>query len=210
MANLLVIGYGNELRGDDAVGPRLAAAVAAWELPGVRVQVCHQLTPELAEPIAAARMVVFVDAALAALTPTVQTRRSQPAGSRHFAGHTGDPGWLLKLAQTAFGRCPPAWWVTIPAVDFEFGEPLSQTAERGLAAALDEVGKICASFHYGLLLGTARTLTNLRGWSPIDVLKEYIASEVPVPSKRFRSGCARAMSEVTAVQCCRSGDTSTK
>ena len=144
MPDLLVIGYGNELRGDDAAGPHVAAAVAGWRLPGVQTQVCHQLTPELAEPIAAARRVVFVDAALKALTPTVQVRRIQPGGSGPGVAHTGHPAWLLGLVWTAFGQCPPAWWVTVPAEEFEFGQGLSDTAQRGVAAALDEIRRICA------------------------------------------------------------------
>jgi Ni,Fe-hydrogenase maturation factor len=48
---ILVIGYGNELRGDDAIGQWVARAVAA-----------HQLTPELAEDLAHTDYAVFVDA----------------------------------------------------------------------------------------------------------------------------------------------------
>ena len=66
MSEALVIGYGNELRGDDAAGPRVAAAVEQWQLPGVRVLILHQLTPELADPIASSGLVIFVDAALEA------------------------------------------------------------------------------------------------------------------------------------------------
>ena len=51
----LVIGYGNTLRGDDAVGPRAAAAVHGGGLPGVDALAVAQLTPVLAEPLAAAR-----------------------------------------------------------------------------------------------------------------------------------------------------------
>jgi hydrogenase maturation protease len=45
--DLLVIGYGNELRSDDGVGPRVARAVAEWRLPGVEAIAVHQLTLEL-------------------------------------------------------------------------------------------------------------------------------------------------------------------
>ena len=63
-ADALVIGYGNTLRGDDGIGPAVAEAVAALGLPGVRVIVAHQLTPELAADLADAQLVVFVDAAV--------------------------------------------------------------------------------------------------------------------------------------------------
>ena len=44
--DFLVIGYGNTLRGDDGVGPRVAVAVEDLQLPGVRTLVCQLLTPE--------------------------------------------------------------------------------------------------------------------------------------------------------------------
>ena len=62
--DLLVIGYGNTLRSDDAVGPRVAEAVRELNLPGVRTLSCGLLTPELSDPISQARKVVFVDASM--------------------------------------------------------------------------------------------------------------------------------------------------
>ena len=56
-ADLVVIGYGNELRGDDGAGPRVARAVAAHNLPGVQIITAHQLTPEMADGLAEARVV---------------------------------------------------------------------------------------------------------------------------------------------------------
>ena len=63
-ASLLVIGYGNTLRRDDGVGPKLADAVAALGLTGVRTLACALLTPELAEAVSQAQRVIFVDAAV--------------------------------------------------------------------------------------------------------------------------------------------------
>ena len=60
--NFLVIGYGNTLRSDDGAGQRVAEKIGQWELPGVGALAVHQLTPELAENIAQADAVIFVDA----------------------------------------------------------------------------------------------------------------------------------------------------
>ncbi len=139
---VLVIGYGNELRGDDGLGPSIATAVNAWQRLGLRGLSCHQLAPELAEPIAAARLVIFVDAGLATLAPTVQARRIEPSESVQIMAHTGDAPSLLALAGTVFGRCPPAWSITVPAVNFEFGERLSPTAERGKTEALEQIRRL--------------------------------------------------------------------
>jgi hydrogenase maturation protease len=133
---VLVIGYGNDLRGDDAAGPRAACEVAAWHLPHVRVVTQHQLTPELADPLAAVGRAVFLDAHVPADGCTPCVRPIAPALARDGGGHTADPAELLALARTAYGRAPDAWLLTIPAEAFQFGAPLSRVAERGVADAL--------------------------------------------------------------------------
>ena len=136
---ILVIGYGNDLRGDDAAGPRAAAQIDAWALPGVEVRALHQLTPELAEPLAAADRAIFLDAHPVSSGPDVRVQRLHPAIPTARLAHTCDPQALLALARTAFGRWPQAWWITIPAADFAFGAPLSALAQRGIAEALATV-----------------------------------------------------------------------
>ncbi len=56
---LLVIGYGSDLRGDDAAGLLADRRLARLGFHAIAV---HQLTPELAEQVAAARQVIFLDA----------------------------------------------------------------------------------------------------------------------------------------------------
>jgi hydrogenase maturation protease len=63
MTRALIIGYGCPLRGDDAFGWH--AAHRLLKLAGndsVQVLATHQLTPELAEPISHADLVIFIDA----------------------------------------------------------------------------------------------------------------------------------------------------
>ncbi len=132
---LLVIGYGNTLRSDDGVGPRVAEAVAALNLPGVGTLTCQQLSPEHADPISQAAAVVFVDAAVAA-PEAVQLRPIEPGATTQLMAHSADPRTMLALARHVFGHAPRAWWLTIPAVNLEFSETLSPQAERGCTQAL--------------------------------------------------------------------------
>jgi hydrogenase maturation protease len=141
MEAILVIGYGNELRSDDGVGLKAAAAIAGLQLPGVNTIACHQLMPELAEPIAAARAVIFVDAACDS-DNGVQVRMIEPLVTVRTLAHTGSPQSLLDLARELFGRCPPAWMISIPAFTFDFGEQLSPQAGKGLASAIEEIRKL--------------------------------------------------------------------
>ncbi len=143
MPNTLIIGYGNEIRGDDAVGPRIAALVNDWKLPAVTALAVHQLTPELAEPIAAAQQVVFVDASAALQVQEVQSRPLESATQCSGGGHVSHPGDLLALAQAVYGQCPPVWLITVPGERFEFGQSLSPRAEQGMEQALTLLRRFC-------------------------------------------------------------------
>lgn len=141
MTPFLVIGYGNELRGDDAAGPCVARRVADWGRPEVDGLAVHQLTPELAPALAGAEVVVFVDACVEEGGREVCLRRLE-AGPRAGSGHTSDPRWLLSLAEALDGRRPEAWLVTIPAADFGLGARLSATARAGVAVALRQINRL--------------------------------------------------------------------
>ena len=143
-AGLLIIGYGNTLRGDDGVGPRVAEAVGALGLPGVRTLVCQQLSPEHAAPISLARTVIFVDAAVDA-PPEVRLRRLEPSDTSQLMAHAADPRTMLALARDVFGHVPQAWWLTIPAVNMEFSETLSPEAEYGCDEAVKRIQALCHS-----------------------------------------------------------------
>jgi len=139
---MLVIGYGNTLRGDDGVGPRVAEAVGALRLPGVRTLICQQLSPEHAAPISLAEKVIFVDAAVDA-PQKVQLRQLEPNDTSQLMAHAADPRTMLALSRDVFGHVPRAWWLTIPAVKMEFSESLTPEAQRGCVEAIDKIQALC-------------------------------------------------------------------
>lgn len=141
MADVLVIGYGNTLRGDDGIGPEVATALAALELPGVRAMAVPQLTPELAVELADARLAVFVDAAVdRGNGVTVEFLVLDPLG--HSLTHAADPRSLLALTLTVYGRLPPAWLVTAAGRDFGFMSGLSEAGRIHAVAAVARVRKL--------------------------------------------------------------------
>ena len=143
VSRVLIIGYGNPLRGDDGFGwqaaTRLLALIAD---PEVEVLPVQQLTPELMEPVSRAGRVVFIDAA-AAGEPGVLQERSVAADpeTRRFTHHS-TPGGLLAGAAALFGRAPQATLYSVPGQDFGFGERLTPPVERALA---DVVARVCAA-----------------------------------------------------------------
>jgi len=124
----LILGYGNSLRGDDAVGPQLATI-----LGGVAVQ---QLVPELAERLAAEERVIFIDARTDLPPGEVQM---MPVDGESASTHYCSPGWLLRLTQEVYGKAPEAILVGIGAESFDLGAPLSEAAREGMEKALDRI-----------------------------------------------------------------------
>lgn len=132
---LLVIGYGNTLRQDDSVGPRVAERLKAMHLRGVRTLICDQLSPEHAEALARARVAVFVDAVRGA-PRHVRLQPVKPGATMQLMAHAAKPDTMLALARDVYGRAPQAWLLPIPAVRMGFGSNVSVTAQRGIDDAM--------------------------------------------------------------------------
>jgi hydrogenase maturation protease len=141
---ILVIGYGNTLRSDDGAGPRVALDLASRDCPGISAIAVHQLTPELADPLAAADLAIFVDARRADGKQTVELMLIEPAKGMRSAGHASDPQALIALARAVFGRAPECWLVTVPAAEFSLGEGLSAIAACGVAEAIERIIALAA------------------------------------------------------------------
>ena len=141
---LLVIGYGNTLRGDDGVGPRAADAIAELRLPGVHAIASALLTPEIAEVVSHAQTVIFIDAAVNR-SGGVRLEPLKPAKSSLIMGHAADPRTILALARDVFGRAPSAFWLTIPIKEMSLSEHLSPPATKGLHQAIRHVRTLARS-----------------------------------------------------------------
>jgi hydrogenase maturation protease len=146
-ARTLVIGYGSPIRGDDAIGPLAAEALAAGPLPeGVRVEARHILTAELAEDLAACDRVVFLDATAAGEPGAVQVRELAPdERMASTMAHFHDPRELLAWCATLYGRAPQAFLVTAAGASFDYASyRLSPTAGAALGRIVDETRRLLA------------------------------------------------------------------
>ena len=92
----LVIGYGNTLRSDDAVGPTAVEELDRLHLPGVHTLSYPLLTPEAAEPVSRAREVIFIDAATGN-GHDVQLRVLKPAHSSQVMAHAARPETISRI-----------------------------------------------------------------------------------------------------------------
>ena len=141
VVDILVIGYGNELRGDDALGPRVVEVIAAANFPGVRCGRSSSL-PELAAVLAEAEMVIFVDALANPSRSSVELAPVATEEITDWSTHTADPRTLLALTRAVYGRTPEAWWLMVPGRNFDFGEELSATAEVNMRQAIAGIKRL--------------------------------------------------------------------
>ncbi len=116
----LVIGFGNTLRGDDALG-RIACQQLRTMVEARRVRVVDQAapTPELAADVASAALVIFIDAAHDGPRDTIATRRLTSSSPRQTMAHRIDPGTLVALAGHVYRRQPPAYLISFRGRSFD-------------------------------------------------------------------------------------------
>jgi len=134
---ILLIGYGNPGRGDDGLGPALAARIEALDLPGVTVDRDYQLTVDHAPMIAAHDMVIFADAMIGLEMP-FRLAPLPPDPTVGLGSHQVSPEAALHLAGLLYGHAPPGWMLAIAGQTFgEVAEGLSALAEQNLTQAAE-------------------------------------------------------------------------
>ena len=150
LSGVLVVGYGNVLRGDDALGWHVVASLAGDpRLDGAQVTWQHKLTPELARDFAGSSLVVLVDAESGPEPGTFAVRRLDPAaGGSAALSHHVTPESLLALAGELYGSTPEAWIVGVGVAGLEVGDELSPEVRAAILAVVDAVA--------GIVLGHAR------------------------------------------------------
>ena len=139
-APLLVFGWGNPSRGDDALGPLFVERLQrdcgddpriAW-LTDFQPQVEHALD------LAGRDRVLLVDASVVADAPFAVTQ-PRPHRDASFGTHAISPSALLQAYVDLHGGAapPPTTLLAIRGASFELGEPLGDEARRHLGAALE-------------------------------------------------------------------------
>lgn len=163
---ILLIGYGNDLRRDDGAGLILAEMIErVWQAQVVTVKrlSVHQLTPELALEIARPEVtaVVFADArAVISNTsePRIQTQALKIDLKSPPLGHHLDPTTLLIYVNWLYNCQPPAWLVTVPGIDFGYGQGLSQMTQKALAVAQPVAIELLAQLQTVLVMKQGESL----------------------------------------------------
>jgi len=147
----LVLGCGNDLRGDDALGPIVVDELQAMlpDEPHVRFEVRCGLTPELADTLATIDRLVFVDCSLGGPHGVVRRVEYGPSDDADIACvHLLDLPALLSWTKQLYGRAPRAVAYTIAGESFELSEELSPNVADALPELIDKVCRELGVLHH--------------------------------------------------------------
>jgi hydrogenase maturation protease len=146
---ILIIGIGNPGRGDDGLGPALAARLTGAEpgavpegavtgIPGRTASAVwkYQLAIEDAQLVREYEAVVFADASSQA-GETLSLVAIGPAAAITFTTHEMSPSGILALCEELYGRAPKGYLLAIRGYCWELAEGLSAAAAKILEDALD-------------------------------------------------------------------------
>jgi hydrogenase maturation protease len=136
-APILIFGWGNPSRGDDALGPLFVERIAALGLPRIECLTDFQLQVEHALDLCNREHILFVDASVGCAAP-FEVSLPVPARDASFTTHAMTPGAVMQVYKDMFGEePPPCTLLALRGERFELGEPPSPAAHEALAAAMD-------------------------------------------------------------------------
>lgn len=143
---VLLFGYGNLSRGDDALGPLLLEYVETHcDVGEIEVLSDFQLQIEHALDLENRRLVLFVDASVACVNAFDFTVL-EPARDKSYTTHAMSPAAVLDVYQSIKKQTPPpCFLLSIKAEKFELGDGLSANAEANLAEACLFAGRLLSN-----------------------------------------------------------------
>jgi hydrogenase maturation protease len=149
MMKALVLACGNTLRGDDGVALEVVHQLQESQCdPATEFHCQQQWTPELAEPISEAKLVIFVDAALDRPPGSIACWQLQPKRSASLGNtHHVSPESLLLLAEELYGKRPlEAYLITVAGATFELAETLSDPVRSAIPSAVERINSLLSLF----------------------------------------------------------------
>ncbi len=143
---LVILGYGNPSRGDDALGPLLLDRIAdlAASGPGPDLITDFQLQVEHAADLEGAGLALFLDAG-ASCSPPWRLERLRAQQDVGYTTHALSPAAVLAVFRQVYGKePPPAFLLTVAGESFELGAGLSKAAAAHLESAAGLMERLLA------------------------------------------------------------------
>jgi hydrogenase maturation protease len=133
---VLIFGYGNLSRGDDALGPLLLQYIEDnIDLKDIEIQTDFQLQVEHALDLENRQLVLFIDASVSCEN-AFDFYELMPARDNSYTTHAMSPSAVLAVYQDIKKQPPPpCFLLSIKGESFELGEGLSTNAKNHLEQA---------------------------------------------------------------------------
>lgn len=143
---VLLFGYGNLSRGDDALGPLLLEyAEIHCDLDAIELLTDFQLQIEHALDLENRNLVLFVDASVACVD-AFDFSVLEPARDKSYTTHAMSPAAVLDVYQSIKKQTPPpCFLLSIKAEKFELGDGLSANAKTNLVEACSFTGRLLSN-----------------------------------------------------------------
>ena len=138
--NILVYGYGNPGRQDDALGIMLAGEIEKWSvekgIDSIEIDMNYQLNIEDAEKISNFHTVIFADASVNEMEH-FKLQKVIPDMKTDFSMHAVTPSFVTGLCQRIYGKLPEVYQLEIRGYSWEFMQSVSKDALNNLRQATD-------------------------------------------------------------------------
>lgn len=134
---VLIFGYGNLSRGDDALGSLLLEAISdKVDIASVEILTDFQLQIEHALDLEDRALVLFIDASVSC-KKAFDFFELQASKDKSYTTHAMSPSAIMQVYQSIKNHSPPpCFLLSIQGINFELGEPLSRQAEDNLQHAI--------------------------------------------------------------------------
>jgi hydrogenase maturation protease len=136
--NILIVGVGNTLMGDDGIGAYVAARLEALQLQGVRTVTVQQITSDLLDEMLPADYTVIVDARVEAepvqFYPVTITDTTGSPQSHHASAPL-----LIQLAKLVYEKELSVMVCAVGAWDLNLEEKLSRRGKKNADQAVSTI-----------------------------------------------------------------------
>ena len=140
---LLIFGYGNPGRGDDALGPLFISEIEKFGLADVECQTDMQLQVEHVMDMQGRDIVLFVDADVSCKAP-FEFGELKPEKDSSYSSHAMTPQALIHSYSLVLNEeAPQTFLLRIRGERFELGDELSPVARSHLKDALQQLEPLC-------------------------------------------------------------------
>ena len=138
---ILIYGYGNPGRQDDALGVRLVESIEQWisseNIKNVETDCNYQLNIEDSARISESDIIIFVDATVEDIDDLLFTTVNPDNSRIEFSMHAVSPAFVLDLCRKIYNKCPETYLLHIKGYEWDFEEKLSDNAIINLEKAIE-------------------------------------------------------------------------